>query len=227
MKKPQWIVTDIEGTTTSISFVHEVLFPYARQRMGEFLLNKSHEPDVSELVAKLKTRMNLFSLEEVVTLLDGWMADDRKETELKALQGILWRNGYEEGDFTGHVYPDVAPALVRWRKADIKLAVYSSGSIAAQKLLFARSDVGDLDQYFSANFDTTVGHKRESASYQAIVDELGTVAADILFLSDVGAELEAAQMVGMKVIQLMRDGNKRDERFELVETFEDLDRLWS
>ena len=227
MKKPQWIVTDIEGTTTSISFVHEVLFPYARQRMGEFLLNKSHEPDVSELVAKLKTRMNLFSLEEVVTLLDGWMADDRKETELKALQGILWRNGYEEGDFTGHVYPDVAPALVRWRKADIKLAVYSSGSIAAQKLLFARSDVGDLDQYFSANFDTTVGHKRESASYQAIVDELCTVAADILFLSDVGAELEAAQMVGMKVIQLMRDGNKRDERFELVETFEDLDRLWS
>ena len=227
MKKPQWIVTDIEGTTTSISFVHEVLFPYARQRMGEFLLNKSHEPDVSELVAKLKTRMNLFSLEEVVTLLDGWMADDRKETELKALQGILWRNGYEEGDFTGHVYPDVAPALVRWREADIKLAVYSSGSIAAQKLLFARSDVGDLDQYFSANFDTTVGHKRESASYQAIVDELGTVAADILFLSDVGAELEAAQMVGMKVIQLMRDGNKRDERFELVETFEDLDRLWS
>ena len=195
--------------------------------MGEFLLNKSHEPDVSELVAKLKTRMNLFSLEEVVTLLDGWMADDRKETELKALQGILWRNGYEEGDFTGHVYPDVAPALVRWREADIKLAVYSSGSIAAQKLLFARSDVGDLDQYFSANFDTTVGHKRESASYQAIVDELGTVAADILFLSDVGAELEAAQMVGMKVIQLMRDGNKRDERFELVETFEDLDRLWS
>ena len=103
MKKPQWIVTDIEGTTTSISFVHEVLFPYARQRMGEFLLNKSHEPDVSELVAKLKTRMNLFSLDEVASLLDGWMADDRKETELKALQGILWRNGYEEGDFTGHV----------------------------------------------------------------------------------------------------------------------------
>ena len=227
MKKPQWIVTDIEGTTTSISFVHEVLFPYARKRMSAFLREKASEPKVSELVVKLQRRLGLSSLEEVTALLDQWMAEDRKETELKSLQGILWRGGYEDGDFTGHVYSDVAPALVRWREAGIKLAVYSSGSVAAQKLLFARSDAGDLDRFFSENFDTSVGHKREASSYEAIVGELGCRASDILFLSDVGAELEAAQKAGLEVLQLMRAGNTRDERFEAVESFEDLDRFWS
>ena len=116
MKKPRWILTDIEGTTTSISFVHDVLFPYARERMGTFLRSKSQEQKVIEVVRGLEERFGLSSLTEVTSLLEDWMQEDRKETELKTLQGMLWREGYQSGDFQGHVYPDVAPALKRWQK---------------------------------------------------------------------------------------------------------------
>ncbi len=115
MKKPLWILTDIEGTTTSISFVHDVLFPYARERMGKFLESNSQNENVMRVVSDLKKRLQLSNMAEVTSVLEAWMSEDRKETELKALQGILWRDGYEGGDFRGHVYPDVAPALERWR----------------------------------------------------------------------------------------------------------------
>ena len=227
MKKPLWILTDIEGTTTSISFVHDILFPYARERMGSFLKAKSGDEKVMEVVRDLQQRLELSSLLEVISVLQRWMAEDRKETELKALQGMLWREGYEAGDFRGHVYPDVAPALERWGRDGINLAVYSSGSVAAQKLLFSCSEAGDLDRFFSANFDTTVGHKRETSSYQKIAQKLASSPQEILFLSDVGAELDAATQIGMTALQLMRPQNQRDLRFESVESFTEIDRLWA
>ena len=226
MKRPRWILTDIEGTTTSIAFVHDVLFPYARQRMREFLRSSATSPEIGEIVSGLQSKFELQTLDDVASLLDRWMTEDKKETELKLLQGMLWRHGYEVGDFTGHVYPDVAPALERWRAQGLKLAVYSSGSVAAQKLLFGCSDVGDLDIHFEANFDTGIGHKRESNSYRTIVEELESPPDQILFLSDIGAELQAAKEVGLSVLQLMRSGNTRDTRFEAVENFKLIDQLW-
>lgn len=227
MKKPLWILTDIEGTTTSISFVHDVLFPYARERMGKFLESKLQNQKAMHVVSDLKKRLQLSTLAEVVSVLEAWMAEDRKETELKALQGMLWREGYEGGDFRGHVYPDVAPALERWRAQGIALAVYSSGSVAAQKLLFAHSEAGDLDGLFSANFDTRIGHKREVSSYQQIAAQLSVSPGEVLFLSDVGAELDAATQSGMPVLQLMRPQNQRDPRFESVESFMEIEQLWA
>jgi len=227
VNKPRWILTDIEGTTTSISFVHDVLFPYARERMGTFLKSKSSDESVMSIVRGLQQRLDLSSLPDVTSVLERWMADDRKETELKALQGMLWREGYEGGDFRGHVYPDVAPALERWRGDGIELAVYSSGSVAAQKLLFAHSEAGDLDGLFSANFDTRIGHKREVSSYLQIAAQLSVSPGEVLFLSDVGAELDAATQSGMPVLQLMRPQNQRDPRFESVESFMELEQLWA
>lgn len=227
MKKPLWILTDIEGTTTSISFVHDVLFPYARERMGKFLESNSQNENVMRVVSDLKKRLQLSNMAEVTSVLEAWMSEDRKETELKALQGILWRDGYEGGDFRGHVYPDVAPALERWRAEGIALAVYSSGSVAAQKLLFGYSEAGDLDGLFDANFDTRIGHKREVSSYQQIAAQLSVSPGEVLFLSDVGAELAAATQSGMLVLQLMRPQNQRDPRFESVESFTEIDQLWA
>jgi enolase-phosphatase E1 len=227
VKKPLWILTDIEGTTTSISFVHDVLFPYARERMGKFLESNSQNENVMRVVSDLKKRLQLSTLAEVTSVLETWMSEDRKETELKALQGILWRDGYEGGDFRGHVYPDVAPALERWRAEGIALAVYSSGSVAAQKLLFGYSEAGDLDGLFDANFDTRIGHKREVSSYQQIAAQLSVSPGEVLFLSDVGAELAAATQSGMLVLQLMRPQNQRDPRFESVESFTEIDQLWA
>ena len=218
---------DIEGTTTSISFVHDVLFPYARGRMSSFLSNYSETKEVAREVDALQTRLGLSSLADVVSVLDRWMSEDRKETELKSLQGLLWRDGYTSGDFTGHVYPDVRDALLRWKHAGIRLAVYSSGSVAAQKLLFQYSDAGDLDAFFDANFDTRVGHKREKESYLEIAKRLGSPANEIVFLSDIGEELHAAFEAGMSSVQLMRPGNVRDQRFVCCETFEELDQMWS
>lgn len=227
MKLPTWILMDIEGTTTSISFVHDVLFPYARTRMSTFLSTHSENKEVAIEVDALRSRLGLSSLTDVVSTLDRWMGEDRKETELKSLQGLLWRDGYMSGDFTGHVYPDVSDALSRWKDAGIQLAVYSSGSVAAQKLLFQYSDAGNLDALFDANFDTRVGHKREKASYLEIARQLGSPATEIVFLSDIGEELHAASEAGMSSVQLMRSGNVRDDRFDYCETFEELDQMWS
>ena len=218
---------DIEGTTTSISFVHDVLFPYARARMSTFLSKHSENKEVAIEVDALRSRLGLSSLADVVSTLDRWMGEDRKETELKSLQGLLWRDGYTSGDFTGHVYPDVRDALSRWKDAGIQLGVYSSGSVAAQKLLFQHSDAGNLDAFFDANFDTRVGHKREKLSYLEIARQLGSPPTEIVFLSDIGAELHAASEAGMSSVQLMRPGNVRDDRFGYCETFEELDQMWS
>jgi enolase-phosphatase E1 len=201
------VVTDIEGTTSSLSFVKDVLFPYARAHMRRFVLENSERPEVSAQLDEARREMQSpqATLEEVIACLDKWMEQDRKTTPLKNLQGMLWEQGYREGSFRGHVYPDAVQKLQEWHAAGIGLYIYSSGSVQAQKLLFAHTDYGDLTPLFSGYFDTTTGHKREIESYRKIAHAIGLPAERILFLSDIREELEAAETAGMEVILLDRE----------------------
>ena len=199
------ILTDIEGTTSSISFVKDVLFPYARRELPAFIRDHGDEPDVRHWLDVVATEQGAICHDAVIAeTLQGWIDQDRKHTALKALQGMIWMAGYRSRDFTAHVYPDVAPQLQAWHAAGHRLAVYSSGSVPAQKLLFGNSDAGDLSGLFSAWFDTEVGHKRDADSYRLIADSLHRSPGDILFLSDVVAELDAAGDAGVRTVLLDR-----------------------
>jgi enolase-phosphatase E1 len=205
------IVTDIEGTTSSISFVHEVLFPYAREHLAEFVRVHQHEPAVAGQLREVGHEVGAeLDTEAAIAQLLAWIAEDKKITPLKALQGLIWESGYKNGDFTGHVYADAVRGLRHWHQAGIKLYVYSSGSVHAQQLLFGYSNKGDLTPLFSGYFDTRIGNKREVTSYRAIVEELGVDATGILFLSDIKEELDAAQSAGMQTCWLVRDGATLD-----------------
>jgi len=199
------VLTDIEGTTSSISFVKDVLFPYARRRLPAFVRERGHEPEVRRWLDEVATEHGgICSDEVIVETLQGWINQDRKHTALKALQGMLWRDGYEDADFTAHIYPDAAVSLRRWHDAGIPMAVYSSGSVAAQRLFFGHSDAGDLTSLFDAFFDTEVGHKRDPASYRTIAARLGREPETIVFLSDIVEELDAAREAGMRTVLVDR-----------------------
>ncbi len=210
MTQPKFILTDIEGTTTSVSFVYEVLFPYFRENIHktiELQHLKSVQEVFSQTIQWVKDTENrtISTPSEIIEVLNQWSQEDKKITPLKTLQGILWEEAYTSGTIQGHVYDDVAPALKRWKEKGIQLGVFSSGSIAAQKLIFGYSVAGDLTPYFSAYFDTSTGGKREAATYQLIAEKLGILASEILFLSDITEELQAAASAGLQTIQLVRD----------------------
>lgn len=199
------ILTDIEGTTSSISFVKDVLFPYARSALPGFVHAHADQPDVRRWLDQVALEMGgLCQDAMIVETLQGWIDQDRKHTALKALQGMVWEAGYREGDFAAPLYADVAPALRAWHTDGHALAVYSSGSVPAQKLLFANTDAGDLTPLFSGFFDTEVGGKREAGSYRLIAERLGRDPAEIIFLSDVVQELDAAREAGMRTVLLDR-----------------------
>jgi enolase-phosphatase E1 len=201
------ILTDIEGTTSSIDFVHDVLFPYASQHLPEFVRDAQSTPEVAPLLDAVRIEAGEADadIERVIAILLQWIDDDRKATPLKSLQGLIWKHGYESGGFTGHMYEDATRQLREWSAAGIDLYVYSSGSVGAQKLLFGHSDAGDLRPLFRGYFDTNAGHKRDADSYRRIVDSIGAAAPEILFLSDVAEELDAAAEAGMQTCQLVRD----------------------
>ena len=204
------IVTDIEGTTTSIDFVHQALFPYARQRLRAFLQRHAREPEVAAQVhAVAQHEGRQLTWQDAADVLERWIDEDRKVTPLKALQGMIWRTGYAAGELKGHVYPDTPVYLRRWHDAGRKLYVYSSGSVEAQQLIFGYSEAGDLTPLFSGYFDTRIGGKKEAGSYRKIAGKIGLPPADILFLSDVGEELDAARSAGMRTCQLLRDAKAR------------------
>ena len=209
---PRAILTDIEGTTSSIAFVAQTLFPYARARLPAFV---AAHPDAT---APILAEVAAMEPGDPVATLIRWIDEDRKATPLKALQGMIWADGYRERAFTGHIYPDAAAALRLWHAAGIALYIFSSGSVAAQKLLFGHSDAGDLTPLFSGYFDTTTGPKREAASYQAIANAVGLAADEILFLSDTPQEIAAAQEAGLSALLIDRDGGAGD-----IATFEDVD----
>ena len=201
------IVTDIEGTTSSLSFVKEVLFPYARQRMQAFVRVQAAQPAVrSQLLAVSEAVGRPLSEDETIAQLLRWMDEDKKITPLKALQGMIWETGYRHGDFQGHVYDDAVLGLREWKERGLALYVYSSGSVYAQKLLFGFSTHGDLTPLFSGYYDTTIGTKREATAYRNISQDIGIAPGEILFLSDIREELDAAQTAGLQTYWLVRDG---------------------
>jgi enolase-phosphatase E1 len=202
---PRAILTDIEGTTSAIAFVKDVLFPYASRELPKFVRENAGDPAVRHwLDAAALDIGGVVSDECIVELLQDWIREDRKHTALKGLQGMLWRTGYEQGDYRGQVYPDAVSALRHWHADGIPLYVYSSGSVDAQKLLFAHSEAGNLSLLFSGHFDTEVGAKRDPDSYRRIAGALKLPASDILFLSDVVEELDAARLAGMRTRLLDR-----------------------
>lgn len=204
------ILTDIEGTTSAVSFVFDVLFPYAAKHLPDFVRQNASRADVAEQLDAVRRDSNeaQADVERVVEILLSWIAEDRKATPLKALQGMVWAQGYQAGQLKGHVYPDAVEALQRWHAAGYQLFVYSSGSIQAQKLIFGCSEAGDLTPLFSGYFDTTSGPKREAQSYRNIQQAVSVEADEILFLSDIVEELDAAQSAGMKTCGLAREGGE-------------------
>jgi enolase-phosphatase E1 len=231
------ILLDIEGTTTPIDFVYKVLFPYARLHLKEFL--QLHLKDLGDNIAALKAeyRTDLEngtdlpewhessdnSLVESITRYVCWLMDlDRKSTGLKSLQGKIWEAGYMSGRLRSEVYPDVPPALRRWSLQQKQIYIYSSGSVLAQKLLFAHTMAGDLTQYISGYFDTTTGPKKIALSYQTIAEKIALPAREVLFLSDVTGELNAARDAGIQTTLCVRPGNVETESagHPPVQTFE-------
>lgn len=218
------ILTDIEGTTSSIDFVKQVLFPYAARHMAEFLQRHWQDTEVQQQIRAMRTELDtpIESPAQANQILQRWISEDRKATPLKTLQGMIWRHGYEQGDYRAHLYPDSAAALRRWHADDLALYVYSSGSIAAQKLFFRYSEAGDLSPLFSGYFDTTSGAKQAPSSYQAIAAAIGLAPADILFLSDMLAELDAARAAGMQTVQLDREGDAGSGAHLCVNSFSEI-----
>lgn len=221
------VLTDIEGTTGSIAFVHDVLFPYAQANLDAYVAKHAGEAHVETILRDAAREANLDPGDRarILAQLHEWIATDAKVTPLKALQGYIWAGGYADGEIKGHVYADAAEQLHVWDERGVRLYVYSSGSIAAQKLIFGHSVEGDLTPLFAAYFDTTTGPKREAASYRAIARELALEPHDILFLSDSEAELDAAREAGMQTVQLARenDGTVPSARHDAARSFLDID----
>jgi enolase-phosphatase E1 len=201
------ILTDIEGTTSSLSFVKEVLFPYARARLADYVGAHRDNPEVRRCLDEVRAIAGMELTDaQVIQQLIRWIDEDRKITPLKALQGLIWEHGYKENAFQGHVYDDAAVKLRVWKQSGLRLFVYSSGSVYAQKLIFGHTAFGDLTPLFEGYFDTTVGGKREADSYRKITAAINVPPQDILFLSDIKEELDAATAAGLQTVWLVRDG---------------------
>jgi enolase-phosphatase E1 len=234
------VVLDIEGTTTPLSFVHDVLFPYARAHLEAFVADPAHDDVVTDVSARLEHE----HAAEVDLTAPAWhastaearrssviayavflMACDRKSPALKTLQGHIWAEGYRRGALRGVVYDDVPPALERWHSAGITLAIYSSGSVQAQQLIFSTTAAGDLTKYFSHYFDTAVGPKRSPDSYTHIATALGIAPSRILFVSDLAEELAAARLAGLQVVIAVRSDLSAPRGLgadQIIRTFADL-----
>jgi len=205
------ILLDIEGTTSSISFVYDVMFPFVRRELDAYLRGHWGEPALTaacDAIARDAGSPSIAASQEqvkaeVLRLMDG----DVKATGLKQLQGLIWDAGFTSGEMKAHVYDDVPPALSAWNKAGLDVRIYSSGSVQAQKLFFGHTIAGNLLPQFRGHYDTTTGPKKEAASYAAIAAEFGLPPREILFLSDVPAELDAAKQAGLQTALVLRPGN--------------------
>jgi enolase-phosphatase E1 len=202
------IVLDIEGTVTDKRFVTETLFPFARAALPDFLRANESEYEVAAALKLMRAKLKQpkATRDEIAAALISWIDEDRKEEPLKTLQGLIWRAGYDDGRLVSHIYEDVPPALARWLAAGLTIAIYSSGSVAAQKLLFARTVAGDLTAYLAHHFDLGVGLKTDPQSYLRIAKSLDCPPADILFYSDAPKEIVAATKAGLETVLVERDG---------------------
>jgi enolase-phosphatase E1 len=232
------ILLDIEGTTTPISFVHDVLFSYARSHAKDYLAEHSHELAEDLALLRQKHAQDVSKGEqppplhnetpESVAAYVNWLIDrDRKSTGLKSLQGKIWRQGYLEGSLKAQVFDDVAPAFERWHQAGLRISIFSSGSALAQQLLFAHTDAGDLTKFISDYFDTNIGAKGDPESYRRIAQAVNLPPTEILFISDVTAELVAAREAGMKTLLSIRPGNQPQDEAAGFQTIQSLDDVTS
>jgi enolase-phosphatase E1 len=203
---PRVLLVDIEGTIGDVAFVRNVLFPYARERLQAFLEEHGAEPEVRAIIADAAALSNTPALEvsEAVELFRSWIDEDRKATPLKALQGMIWRAGYEAGLLRAHLYDDAVPALRALSARGIPVWVYSSGSVEAQRLYFRYSVAGDVTDLFRGYFDTRTGAKVEAASYRRIAADIGVEPRELLFATDLDAEIDAAREAGLSTVQLDR-----------------------
>lgn len=208
---PKAIICDIEGTTSSISFVHKVLFPLSLERIDEYLRHHSMDAEVSAQLDILWRNMGdsaasaAEKTSKIAARLKEFIRSDVKDTTLKWVQGKIWKEAFEAGSVKGHVYSDVPPAFGRWKTKGCSLFIYSSGSVEAQQLMFRYSEAGDLGRHLSGYFDTVTGMKRDAESYRKIAGATGFSSADMLFLSDIVQELQAAEAAGMQTCLLLRE----------------------
>ncbi len=227
------ILMDVEGTTTSINFVHDTLFPFSKDNLINFLEKEFNNKDNAEIqealkeIAKIGLEEKLYSgsfnQEIALRVLLHLINKDSKASALKTIQGFQWKQGYEQGKIIGHVYPDVPECFSEWVERDLTLAIYSSGSVLAQKLLFSHTKHGDLQKFLKHNFDTSVGNKREAESYKKIITDLKMDPSDVVFLSDIPEELIAAKSSGLKVIHVTRNGTKTHPEFKNIRDFTELE----
>jgi len=236
------VLLDIEGTTTPIAFVHKVLFAYARSQVKNFLADHFGSAELAADLARLRDEHAVDTMQNLQppALVSGpraaeidsmaayvnWLIDrDRKSPGLKSLQGRIWKQGYLDGTLKAELFADVAPALERWRRAGLKISIFSSGSALAQKLLFAHTEVGDLSGFISNYFDTTIGLKTDVQSYRQIAAALGLTTSEVLFISDVVVELDAASGAGMQAILCQRPGNRPQgcpASYQIIQSFDEL-----
>ena len=208
------ILIDIEGTTTPVSFVYDVLFPFAAERLEAACARAAEDSRIADAVSRLQAEYAGETCADLPGFGNGapyarhLMSRDRKSTGLKALQGIIWEDGYRSQELVASVYDDVPPALERWHSDGIRLRIFSSGSVLAQKLLFAHTEHSDLTRWFEGYHDTTTGPKREAVAYRTIAEAFELPPANLLFLSDVVEELDAAAEAGLRTVLLVRPGNK-------------------
>ncbi len=223
----RFILLDIEGTTTDINFVHQTLFPYSAQHLPQYVRERQSDESVQNCLLQVANTIReeegrAIDTEESIQTLLHWIQADRKHTALKALQGMVWQAGYETGAYQAHVYPDVMPSLIQWQQQGIMIGIYSSGSVFAQKLLFRHTVAGDLTLFFTHYFDTNVGGKREKHSYERIVEALQQPASEVLFLSDVEEELDAAHSAGLQVVRVNRGANDMQSKYSIVSNFNEI-----
>lgn len=224
---------DIEGTTTPVDFVHKVLFPFAKRRVGEFVQDNFGEigEEIEQLTAEHVSDsaygkdLDVRSPRSVAAYLSYLIDIDRKSTPLKSIQGKIWQAGYESGELRSRIFDDVPPAFERWTAAGKTIAIYSSGSILAQIDLFKYADRGDLTPFISNYFDTNIGGKKEADSYRKIAEELDHEPENMLFVSDILAELDAARTSGLQTALSIRPGNAQpdeDPIHRIIQSFDEL-----
>jgi enolase-phosphatase E1 len=220
----QAILCDIEGTTSSLSFVHDVLFPLSSDRMEDFIKQNWDKDLIKQEIEQIKSQTANSEPDEIIKTLRSWITEDRKDGALKSIQGKIWKDSFESGQIRGHVYNDVPHNFRKWHDSGIHICIFSSGSIEAQKLLFRYSEAGDLSPFLSCHFDTGSGLKKEPSSYQKIASQLGLPATNILFLSDIQSELDAARRAGMQTTQVLREGVIPNwSRHPKVNSFDEID----
>ena len=218
------IIVDTAGTTTDLNFIQDVLFPYSRSAMADFLEQNQGNVLVDYCISDVKdiALEQDASLARVIEILQLWIDEDRKVTPLKTLQGLIWKQGYNRAEFTGHIYPDFIEAIERIKAHGIRIYSFSSGSVDAQKLLFSHTDAGDLTKHFSGHFDTRTGNKLDKQAYSNICNTISLKPKQILFVSDVAEELKAAETAGMVTCQMVRFADQRKASCKKISQFSEL-----